>query len=259
LAYLWRIPQYRGRVQRRVLIAAVEDNLSVGVIERVAVWYSGPSRAVFDAAAQEIYRICATRNWWAQPDGHAYIFAWRDAERDPAPKPGAFLPERLIRDVAARDVRAALQTFSAIYGAGRRVNPREISELLTYIASRSGSEQATRLAGIYQSNGSAFGMDANLSGQALFAALVGQFGDQAIPDGPMNEVDGFLQVARERLEKPLQVENWALDGIHTGRRKDSRFAGVTRMMAACCRAFAHYGRLIPEDRWLSGFWEDRNG
>jgi hypothetical protein len=251
LLYLWRIPQYQNRVRRRILIAAAEDNLSLGVIERVAAWYGSSARLNLQDAAREVCRICATPNWWAQPDGHAYIFAWEDAERAPSIETTQFLPEQLVRRTAARDVTGALKTFLTLYEAGQ-ADPRQMPELMLYLASRSGSEQANRLATVYALHAKAFGMDANLTGQVIYACLTNRFADQAAPEAK-EDVETALQAAQLRLEGRLQVENWALDGIHTGRRRDSRYAGVIHMMAGCCRAFQHYGRLDPRDRWLPGF------
>jgi SWIM zinc finger len=210
LLYLWRIPQYQARVQRRILIAAAEDNLSLGVMERVAAWYGSIARLNLQDAAREVYRICATPNWWAQPDGHAYIFAWEEAERAPSIETTQFLPEKLVRYTAARDVTGALKAFSALYGAGQ-ADPRQMPELMLYLAARSGSEQANRLATVYALHARAFGVDANLTGQVIYACLTNRFADQAVPE-VREDVETALQAAQLRLEGSLQVESWALAG-----------------------------------------------
>lgn len=257
--YLWRIPQFRGRAQRRLFIASAEDNLSVGVMRKVSAWYNSIERVRFESAVGELVRICATRNWWEQEDGRAYIRAWLSAERN-TPKLELVSENNLYLAVesAAKvgDVQAALEAFTALY-ARSRVVPHRVSELLNAVAFRSASLQAKRLAALYQANLRTVGADANLAGQALFAALVGRFGDQATPEPDPDEARSVIASARTKLSTSPLVPNWALDGVHTARFKDGRFAGTCVMMAACCRAYEHFGRLSVDDRWPSSFREPR--
>ncbi len=255
--YLWRIPQFRGRAQRRLFIASAEDNLSVGVMRKVSAWYNSIERVRFESAVRELVRICATRNWWEQEDGRTYIRAWLSAEKS-APRLELVSESNLylaIESAAkAGDIQAALEAFSALYSR-MRVVPRRVSELLNALAFRTESLQAKRLAALYQANLRTVGLDANLAAQALYAALVGLFGDQATPEPDPDAVRSFIAEARKKLASNPQVPSWALDGVHTGRFKDGRFAGTCVMMAACCRVYEHFGRLSVEDRWPSSFKE----
>ncbi len=249
--YLWRIPQYRARAQRRVLIAAAEDNLSVGVIRRVAEWYGTIERVKFEHAVREILRICATPNWWAQDDGHAYIDRWTAAEATVdalEAKSEDGLLAAMAAGAARMDVSAALAAFSALY-ARPRIPLYPFVEVLGEVARRSRSIQANRLASVFRANLRHIGVDGNLPGQALYAALVGRFGWQGTPEPDTSEVRHQISLARERLAGPLQIPAWALDGVHTGRLRDRRFAGTVQMMAACCRAFRRFGRLSVDDPW----------
>jgi hypothetical protein len=203
-------------------------------------------------AAKEVCRICATPNWWAQPDGHAYIFAWLEAEKLVEPAAASDLLKLLRRQVEERDSLGALKTFGAAYGSGQLI-PERLAGLLGELASRSGSIQAMKLAALYRANLRSLGMDSNVSGQALYAILVGEFGAQVMPKVDDDKVAELINEARERLAGKPDVPNWALDGIHTGRYRDRRFAGALRMMASCCRAYLQYGRLNPADRWLPEF------
>lgn len=255
--HLWRIPQFRARAQRRLFIASAEDNLSVGVMRKVSAWYNSIERVKFESAVCELVRICATRNWWEQEDGRAYIRAWLSAERT-APRLELLSEADLYLAVesAAKtgDVRAALEAFAALY-ARQRVVPHRVSELLNAVAFRSESLQAKRLAALYQANLRTVGPDANLASQALYAALVGRFGEQATPQPGPDDVRGLIADARKKLASNPYVPSWALDGVHTGRFKDCRFAGTCAMMAACCTAYEYFGRLTVEDRWPSSFTE----
>jgi hypothetical protein len=249
--YLWRIPQYRARAQRRVLIAAAEDNLSVGVIRRVAEWYGTIERVKFEHSVREILRICATPNWWAQDDGHAYIDRWAAAEAEVHALEGKSENDLLAAMAAGAtrmDVSAALAEFSALY-ARSRIPLYRLADVLGEVARRSQSIQANRLASVFGANLRHIGVDGNLPGQVLYAALVGRFGWQGTPEPSSDDVRHHIIVARGRLAGQLEVPAWALDGIHTGRLRDRRFAGTVEMMAACCRAFRRFGRLSVDDRW----------
>jgi hypothetical protein len=256
--YLWRIPQFRARAQRRVLIAAAEDNLSVGVIRKVSEWYNTIERVKFESGVREVVRICGTPNWWAQPGGRQYIYAWARAEKGV----GALeaLTEDSIYDAISRHaeqgkLNEALTAFSALY-ARMRIVPHRVAELLNTLTSRTSTVHARRLATLYMANLRHIGSDGNLAGQALYTAIAGVFADQAVPEPQGPEVRDYIALARERLAQRPRIPLWALDGVHTGRFRDGRFAGTVRMMAACCRAHLHYGRLDPADRWLREFLGD---
>lgn len=257
LLYIWRIPSHRSRAQRRLLIASAEDNLSVGVIGRASAWYNSLERVRFDSAAAEVVRVCMTPNWWAQADGHAYMEAWLEAERD-VPSLEVVSEDSLYAKVEeaayARDLKGALGAFAGLYSRVRVV-PNRIAAVLSAVAHASGSSQAGRLAALYHANVRTLGPDGNLAGQALYVALVGSLGDQAIPEPSPSGVRRLVGQVRARLAADPKVPAWALDGIHTGRVGDPRFAGTVRRMVACCRAFRHYRRLAVEDPWLPSFME----
>lgn len=258
LLYLWRIPQYRGRAQRRLFIASAEDNLSVGVMRRVSGWYNSIERVKFESSVGELVRVCATPNWWEQPDGRAYIRAWVQAERGAATLEGtseSALYEKVQSDAGFGDVLGALAAFAALY-ARMRVVPHRIAELLSIVARKSDSLQAKRLAALYQTNIRTVGPDGNLAGQALYAALVGRFGDQATPEPAKDAAQSLAAVARKHLAADPRIPPWALDGVHTGRFRDRRFAGTVQMMAACCRAYERFGRLSVEDLWPPALYEE---
>lgn len=258
LLYLWRLPQYRGRAQRRLFIASAEDNLSVGVMRKVSAWYNSIERVKFESAVIEIARICATRNWWAQPDGHAYIRAWAQAEKEVQALEGlseSALYAKLESDSCKGELLGALTAFGALYSR-MRVVPHRIAEVLSVVAHRLKSLQAKRLAALYQANIRTVGPDGNLAAQALYAALVGRFGDQGTPEPSLDDLHALVAAARKDLADDAQIPPWALDGIHTGRFKDRRFAGTVQMMAACCRAYERFGRLSVEDRWPTSLYEE---
>jgi hypothetical protein len=255
LLYLWRIPQFKARAQRRVLIAAAEDNLSVGVIRRVSEWYNTIERVKFESAAREIARICATPNWWAQPGGQEYIYAWAKAEGGVRALEGAtedFLYAAIFRHAEEKSLHNALTAFSALY-ARMRIVPHRVAELLHSLSSQGAPVYAKRLTTLYAVNLRHIGVDGNLAGQALYTAIEGVFADQVVPEPEAGEVRRSMALARENLARRPQIPAWALDGVHTGRYRDGRFAGTVRMMAACCRAYEHYGRLSIDDHWLPGF------
>ncbi len=259
LVFLWKQPLQRPRIKRRILLMAGEDNISAGVIERVSEWYASPRRASIEAAATEVLRICATPNWYAQPDGRQYMYAWRVAELFSPPDFRRESLEGLIevmgRAVKQRDLMRGLAAFYAVYER-KDFRPQQLARHLLEWASESGNPQAMRLAQVFDRHAQTLWTDSNISGQAYYSLLHGEFGDQGdVPDISPETASQAIQNATERLQTPIDVPAYALDGIHTRSGSDARFSGVVRHMAAACRAYEHYGRLDPRDTWLPEFFD----
>ncbi|HEY9869133.1 MAG TPA: hypothetical protein V6D08_08200 [Candidatus Obscuribacterales bacterium] len=183
------------------------------------------------------------------------MYEWLDAEDAAERLEGATeeeLFDGLLTSTLRGDLPLSLVSFTALYSRGR-INPTKMAAILSEIGTQSRSVQAKRLVRVYASNVRALGADGNISAQAVYASLVGQFGDQAVPEPTSGDVRRLLQKAKETLASNPRIPDWALDGKHTGRFRDGRFAGTCQMMAACCRAYEHYGRLSVEDRWLPSF------
>lgn len=257
-AFLWQDSNGRARVQRRLLYGSAEDNLSVSVIECISDWYSSPRKRSFDAATEEILRLCATKNWWAQRDGWWYIFAWRRVEMDRPDYRNLSLDElyeTLHSAIIDRDSARGLSAFNAVYER-REFRPKPFAEQLTQWASLYGGEQSKRLAAVYAKHASAFWLDGNMSGQTYYALLHGDFGENASPKIGSDQVQAAIANATDRLlSGPIEVPSYALDGVHAGGGSEKRFAGLLKYMAGCCKAYQHYGRLSPEDLWLPSFFD----
>lgn len=256
--YLWQIAKERSRIQRRILYCCGEDNISVGVIERVSDWYGSPRKKSLESATEEILRICATRNWWAQPDGWEYIFAWRRAEVAPINFKHLDLEGLFAEMLSAIHSKAegrGLAAFNAAYGR-REFRPKMLADRLLEWSNLYGGQQSMRLASVFARDASAFWLDANVSGQAYYALIHGDFGEQYYPEITMDEVQQALAHAFDKLDAgECSIPSYALDGIHTRLGSEKRFSGVPKYMAGSCMAFQHYGRLSPEDEWLPRFME----
>ncbi len=256
--YLWVQPKEKPRIKRRCLLIAGEDNISVGVTEKVSDWFGGPRRNSIEAAATEVLRICQTPNWYAQPDGRDYIYAWRIAELSPpdfrrVTLDGLF--EVMHSAVKQRDLIPGLAAFNAAYGR-RDFRPQLLAKHLLAWASESGNQQAIRLAQVFDRHASTLWLDNNISGQAYYTLIHGGWGEQGVPEVCPETVVQFIQDSIERLQQtPIEAPAYALDGVHTRSGKDSRFAGVVKHMAASCRAYEHFGRLEPTDQWLPEFYD----
>lgn len=261
LRYLWYQQGLKSRLQRRILVCAGEDNISVNVTEAVSQWFgSSLNKRSLELAAIEVARICATDNWYAQPDGRFYIFGWEKAEFEPKQGLPKTYPELLtfFSDAIAecRDVEA-MKSFNSIL-SNRSFRPRDFAALLLDLAKDSTSQQARHLIDIYVRNASALWLDGNISGQAVFALLNGDFGYQTAPIVDAVHVMKLLADAERRITDGLVIPDYARDGIHTRQSGDRRFAGTVKQMAGCCRAYEHYGRLDPSDEWVAQFYQSDN-
>ncbi len=258
LCYLWNQPSLKSRMQRRILMSAGEDNISVNVIEAVSDWFgNSANRKELTLAAIEVARICATDNWYAQPDGRFYMFAWEKATIEPKlgiPKEYAALLEFLGDAISDCQELDALKTFNRIY-ENKAFRPRDLANTLLNHSHHSNSSQAQRLIELYAKNTGALWLDGNLSGQAVFALLNGDFGCATSPVIDEKEVLSLLQDAQYKITNGPVIPTHARDGIHTRKGGDVRFAGTIKQMAACCRAYEYFGRLSTEDKWLAQFYE----
>lgn len=255
LVYLWQHPKERSRLQRRILLCSGEDNLSVEVIEKVAAWHAGPRRTSLDAAATEVLRICGTANWWAQPDGREYIYAWRRTEKLAREYKGIETPvliKAMESAIQTKQLTHGLAAFNALY-ARKGFNSAGFAGHLLDWAAKYGGDQAKRLAGVYSQHNATIWLDGNISGQAYYALIHGNFGEQSDPEVSPDEVSAMLSQAAKSLQGGVAVPSWTLDGVHTRSGSDKRFAGVIKSMCGCCRAYEHFGRLSPEDVWLPSF------
>lgn len=245
-------------MQRRILISAAEDNISVNVIEAVSNWYGNTaSRKDLIQASIEVARICATENWYAQPDGRLYMFAWEKATIEPKlgiPKEYAALLEFLSDAISDCRELDALKAFNRLY-ENKAFRPKDLANFLLKLSPQSNSNHAKRLVDLYAKNTGALWLDGNLSGQAVFALLNGDFGYATNPTVNENEVLSLLHDAQYKISNGIQIPIFARDGIHTRKGGDPRFAGTVKHMAACCRAYEYFGRLSPDDKWLAQFYE----
>jgi len=247
--------------QPELFWGAHRDNISVNVTEAVSQWFgSSLNKRSLELAAMEVARICATDNWYAQPDGRFYIFGWEKAEFEPKQGLPKTYPELLtfFTDAIAerRDVDA-MKAFNRIL-SDRAFRPRDFATLLLDLAKDSTSQQAHRLIEIYTKNASALWLDGNISGQAVFALLNGDFGYQTSPIVDEAHVMKLLAEAEHKISDGLVIPDYARDGIHTRQSGDRRFAGTVKQMAGCCRAYEYYGRLSPTDEWLGQFYEPQS-
>ncbi len=255
--YLWLQPKQKSRIKRRILLCSGEDNISVGVTEKVSEWFGGSGRKSFEAAATEVLRICATPNWWAQPDGRAYIYNWRTAELSSPDFRGITLDalfQIMGSAVNNRDLILGLSAFNAAYERPDFRSQLLADRLLSW-AGESGNQQARRLAQVFSRHASTLWTDSNISGQAYYSLIHGEFGEQHVPEISPETVSQSIQNSIERLQTPIETPSFARNGIHTRSGKDSRFAGVVRHMSAACKAYEHFGRLEPADQWLPEFYD----
>lgn len=132
-------------------------------------------------------------------------------------------------------------------------NATKQAQFLLDVAERLGHDLAARLCRIHLSARSALSGDNNFLCQAVWM-LAGGSSPVADVDVSVTEAEceELLNRARESWKTPHPIPRWCLDGVHSA-GDDARFMGVLPAMFSVCEAYAHYGRVDPDDEWLPSF------
>lgn len=248
---LWQSgPSARSRSQRRILVSAAEDNLSIPVMRSASDWYNSRNRFDLQSAMRELLRITKTQNWYATESGRSYIRKWHDIGNQANPYVGKH-PDCILHalDVAIRDKAPAqaIQAFNALYEA-KDWNRWELANLLTRLALEQDNRPALAIAELFEENLRHLWNDGNYSGQALYTLIVGPIGNDAAPSVEDSEVLTSFANIRQSMSHGVTVPSWARDGIHLP-GSDPRFAGSLKRMSEACTVFEILGRLDPQDDW----------
>lgn len=258
---LWRSGKSnQHRAQRRLLISAAEDCLSIPVMQDISAWYNGSSRFDLHSAIRHVLSISQTPNWYATEAGRRCILHWREAELRENPylqKPPDCLLWSIETAVRQKSVLRAIHAFNAYYH-NQTSNRWKLAQLLTRLSLQSDNLVALALAEVFEDNVRHIWNDANFSGQTLYALILGHIGEALDPLVSDEAVIQSIVQAEVLLSRDLTVPDWALDGIHCS-GSDSRYAGTVKQMYAMCRAYQHYGRLDPADEFLPEFYEMEEG
>jgi hypothetical protein len=251
-------PEYRFRTARRILIGSSEDGQSIAVMERVVDSFKRISKVQshLEELATEVVRICKVPNWWhPETGGHGYIYSGMLGHRKLAYLSGTITAEslqRLIEQGIAEQAKATALT--GLLGLSEiRMGGSKQAELVAAWGKKNGHELAQRLSQVHLSARSALSADNNFLCQAGWM-LAG--GNSPVADllHPVSsaEVSELIEKARVRWKDPQPIPQWCCDGVHSA-GNDERFMGTWEHMNAVCRAFSHYGRVDPEDKWLPEF------
>jgi len=265
-ATLWFVALWRSgksnqdRAQRRLLISAGEDCLSIPVMQGISAWYNGSSRFDLHSAIRHVLEISQTPNWYATEAGRRYILHWREAELKGNPylekRPDCLLWS-IETAVRQRSLLRALHAFNAYYH-NETSNRWKLARLLTRLALQFDNLAALAVAEVFEDNVRHIWNDANYSGQALYTLILGHIGEASDPFVSNEAVIQSIVRAEFLLSRGPTVPSWALDGIHCS-GSDPRFAGTLKQMCAMCRAYEYYGRLDPADEFLPEFYEKEEG
>jgi len=254
LHYLNTFPDQHYRICRRILLATGEDNLSIPVMHHASKFLSGCKNATLHDMATEVVRICKTKNWWEQDDGHQYIKFWRIVTSLPDPFKGCWfqdirgeLAEALAEENRIRSALALIRLKKF-----KHYNPKEFADWFTRQAEQLDSQEAVETLQVMLENPRAFKFDDNHLAQAHFRIFAGTLGEQDDPEIDPEEVQEFIDLAEARWKAPQPVPSFYLDGVHTS-GKDKRFMGIPASMYGMCLAYKKFGRLHPDDVWPPDF------
>jgi len=262
LVYLdsFKEKQYRFRAARRLLIGSAEDGLSVLVMEQVRENFfkiSKPQSELLNLVAEAV-RICKLPNWW-HPDsgGPDYIYQSLVGERTWKYKAWDHqlptLQQEIQKAIEEKDRAMAVGGVTAFGAVQETFGATKQAEFLLQQAEKMGHDLAARLCQLHLSARTALSSDNNFLCVATWM-MAGGVSPVAEKIEPVfaDECDQLLDKAKERWQNPQPIPRWCCDGVHCA-GDDPRFMGCLPEMYAVCRAFEHYGRVDPEDKWLPSF------
>lgn len=237
---------------RRIALAAAEDNLNPGVMERATGLIAPGAKPKTINMAAEIVRVCKTPNWYASPEGVHYISRFRLAHES---KKLVNFPleaslDAIREGVEGSDVDKAFEGMYPLGGKMQSVN--DARTIVTFLRSFKPNRHTLRKLSVYSSNISTIWKDENYLGQIVYELATGvNLGGDPMPIITRGEVSKTLQSAYTLSYG--KVPDHYLDGIHVG-GKDTRFAGTHESMFGMCKAFEKFGRLHEDDTWPTSFW-----
>jgi hypothetical protein len=259
--YLWRIPDQKFRLIRRVMIMAGEDNISLYTMERTSAWRRDYANITLVNLCAQVMRLCRTPNWYADEGGVEYIRAFRRCNALNHHKVFACRTEdekylEMAEAVRSGDMDTAVAAWEALYAG--KVNAARMCQELTTLATELGKEDALRTLAVYRDNLKDLSADGNYTGQALIRLFqpVGSDELQAMePKITLAEVKPLIAKAIQYWDTPSEKHfpSYFADGVHTD-GDDERFAGTIRAMWGMCLAHRNFGRLHPDDQWPNTFW-----
>lgn len=260
--YLWRIPDQRFRLIRRVMIMAGEDNISLYCMRRTSAWRQAYKDITLMNLCAQVVRLCRTPNWYADDGGMAYIEAFRRSAACHGEKKFAGLNQgekykAMENAVLEGRYDDAVNAWCAIYAS--RVDPKMMVATIESLAIKLNRPDALETIHIYRDNTKDLSADGNFTGQALIRLFhdVGSPALQAMePKISVVEVKPMIEKAIKFWDDPKKdhsFPSYFSDGVHTD-GEDERFAGTIRAMWGMCRAHTLYGRLHPDDKWPQSFW-----
>jgi hypothetical protein len=262
LAYLdsFKEAQYRFRTARRLLIGSAEDGHSIAVMEKVRenLWMISKPHSELLFLIAEAVRISKLPNWWHFDSGGAdYIYqslvgerTWRYKSWDRKLPTLQKEIQKAIEEKNRAMAVGGVMAFAAIQGT---FGATKQAEFLLQQAKNMGHDLAARLCNLHLSARTALSSDNNFLCMAawMMAGGVSPVAETILPVSA-EECYQLLDHAKERWQNPQPIPRWCCDGVHSA-GDDPRFMGTLPHMYAVCKAFEHYGRVDPEDKWLPGF------
>lgn len=261
LVYLdtFKESQYRFRTARRLLIGSVEDGMSIPVMEKCAKNFpkiaSQKTELLYLVA--EAIRICKIPNWWADNGGHDYVYQSLVGQRLWWSKKWNGKLETLLKtireDIDNQEKAWALGGVGAFGAIKEDFGATAQAEFLLKIAEERMCEAAVRLCNVHLSQKGPLAGDNNFLSMATWIMAGGASENEGVIEPvTAGECYEILEKANEAWKTPHVIPEWCCDGIHCA-GGDPRFAGMLPAMVAVCRAYNHYGRVNPEDKWLPEF------
>jgi hypothetical protein len=206
--------------------------------------------------AAEALRICKVPNWWHPASGGPdYIYSGMVGERELLHFPDMHNVENMTR-LIEQGVEQQKKTtaLAGVMGLSHaRLGGTAQAELILGLAKKHLHPTAERLVQVHLRARSALSGDINFLCQAAWMMAGGVSPvTETIEPVLIGEVFDLLDRARVRWKAPQPIPGWCTDGVHSA-GVDVRFMGTWDHMHTVCKAFEHYGRVDPDDKWQPEF------
>lgn len=255
-----RYPENRFSVGRRLLISSGEDCISPAVQIHCAnkytallSQYKADTLTYIGAGVELLHPLLKSPNWWTNRAHatatavHAHIYS---IEIDVPP---GFYEISHAKDLMQALLRQpdAVHRFAAIaeHFSDTKMSVPAYANWLKTIS----RPETQALLDVINLHSKELKSDGNHLFCVFVNAMLKPDVDNTVHSLSHEEARSIAETALKCTDVLRPIPDYCLDGVHTRRGKDRRFAGIPENMLACSRAYMEYGALtnssVIKDEW----------